>query len=441
MGVRTRTILVWGLLLVAFGLRLIGAVRAAPPAKDAAEYHRLAGHMVAGRGFSADGESPTAYRPPGYPAFLAAIQAGGGGPLAVGVVESLLGALTCVLLYRLGCRLDRPATGVGAAALWAVNPLAFDSYYAAGSLNSETLASFLLLVVLHCLWVAFETPAVWRSWLAGVALGGAILTKSSLLPLPLFLMPMWLVQAWRQRSLTPIAMGVATAVGCAAVVLPWTVRNLQILGAPVVVSTNGGITFYRSNNPVSDGGHTYPAGGLDQFVDCTEVERSARLHAEGMRFLADHPEKIPWLVYRKIRLLMDPFYESTLWGGRRTVNAWFVLLAPVAMIGFFASIRRKDRWTLLGTCALIELIFVTAVFHGYARYRFPYEPLLALWAAGGIGLIFDRLRSLRCIARHEHKQSISQDRRPEVKSHGCTSYGYGSSIFRNIAGVYDECGK
>jgi len=393
---KARSMWLWGILLVAFLLRLIGTPTAVPLVKDPAEYRSLAGHLLEGGGFSTDGRTPTAFRPPGYPVFLAGVLGLSGGRLVVvRLMECLLGVLTCGLLFRLGRHVAGPAVGLTAAAWWAVNPLAFDSYFAAGTINSETVCSFLILGSAFLLWRSFETPSGRLALAAGLALGVSILTKSALLPLPMFLLPLWVFRSWRQRSLRPVLLGAVTALGCALCVLPWTARNWCVFGTPVLVSTNGGITFYRSNNPVSDGGHTYPVGGLDRFSELDEVQRSSRFHQEGLAFLRAHPEKIPWLAYRKTRLLLDPFYGSTLNGGATTVNFWLLIGLPLGLVGLVASARVAPWWTSISLSFLLALLFVTVLYHGYDRYRFPYEPFLALWAAFGVQALLRRLSSCR----------------------------------------------
>ena len=47
---------------------------AAPPSKDALQYHKIAMHLLSGHGFEVVG-IPTGYRSPAYPVFLALIYA------------------------------------------------------------------------------------------------------------------------------------------------------------------------------------------------------------------------------------------------------------------------------------------------------------------------------------------------------------------------------
>lgn len=378
--------LLLGIVVVATGLRLLNAATAPACARDAAEYDTLARRLAHGLGYTLATGAPTAFRPPAYPGFLAAVYAlTGGSRIAAKGIDCALGVLTCILLFAVGKRLFHPAAGLWAAGLWAVNPLAVDSYFAAGTLCSETFVTLAVLLATYLLWYSFQSPRLEPSFAAGMALGLAILAKSSLLLLPFFLLSLWLLRAKRQRSVRPIALGAVAALGCAVVVLPWTARNAVAMGAFIPVSTNGGVTFYRSNNQTSDGGHTYPPGGLDRFGGLSEQARSKAFFNAGLKFLGAHADTIPWLVYRKLRMLCDPFYQSRARGGRATPNVWFLLCLPLGLAGFWVSIKRAPWWNAIVLGTLAELAFVTILFHGYARYRFPYETFLALWSGLGLG--------------------------------------------------------
>src|SRR5436189_6242920 len=72
---------------------------------DSKDYDALGLSLASGSGF-ADNHSPNTYRPPGYPFFLAAIYGCLGHYYAgVTVIQSLLGALTCLVMLKIGARL------------------------------------------------------------------------------------------------------------------------------------------------------------------------------------------------------------------------------------------------------------------------------------------------------------------------------------------------
>src|SRR2546425_890782 len=67
---------------------------------DSKDYDALGLSLASGSGF-ADNHSPNTYRPPGYPFFLATIYGRlGHHYAAVTVIQSVLGALTCLMIQR-----------------------------------------------------------------------------------------------------------------------------------------------------------------------------------------------------------------------------------------------------------------------------------------------------------------------------------------------------
>ena len=88
---------------VALAIRVVWVVVfQTPPESDPVDYDRLAWQLAQGKGYVRDDGTPTAFRPVGYPAFLAAIYlVFGHSWLAAGVANALLGTLSVALTYRL----------------------------------------------------------------------------------------------------------------------------------------------------------------------------------------------------------------------------------------------------------------------------------------------------------------------------------------------------
>src|SRR4051794_863193 len=85
----------------------LACVRAPMPLmSDSEEYLGLARNLAAARGFTADGITPTSYRPPLYPALIVAA---GQSLTAVVLIQCALGAATALLTYLIARRyFDRP---------------------------------------------------------------------------------------------------------------------------------------------------------------------------------------------------------------------------------------------------------------------------------------------------------------------------------------------
>ena len=115
--------LMLALFLLALVVRLyaVTAYGVAEPTADAADYHRLATGLARGAGYVSEAGVPTAWRPPGYPFFLACVYAVSGPSVrAATFVQAGLGALTVLLLAWFGGALAgrRVTTACSAGRCW-----------------------------------------------------------------------------------------------------------------------------------------------------------------------------------------------------------------------------------------------------------------------------------------------------------------------------------
>ena len=134
-----------GILVLALSLRLGYVVLAvgasAPPEYDGVDYDLLARNLLASKGYALY-SGPTAFRPPGYPLFLAGLYAAGEGSLAIlRGLQAVLGAATCAVAYRIARLLFSRRAALLAALLVAVHPVLL---YLCGIVYPELLVSLLL---------------------------------------------------------------------------------------------------------------------------------------------------------------------------------------------------------------------------------------------------------------------------------------------------------
>lgn len=180
--------------------------------------------------------------PPGHPYFLAVLLDwfGAGGIYAAKLCQILASGLVGYFLMLIARRmLDRRA-GIVAGLLWCFYlPLIGFTHY----LWPETLflAFFVPTLYLLVSWspgAAKGGSAVWRVLGAGLLMGVSLLIKESMLYLSVILAALIV---WRYRRVS-LMEGVRHAglfaLGLAAVVCPWTLRNFEVYGrvAPVAAS-------------------------------------------------------------------------------------------------------------------------------------------------------------------------------------------------------------
>ncbi|MGB3613743.1 MAG: hypothetical protein WBA10_08120, partial [Elainellaceae cyanobacterium] len=120
------------------------------------------------------------------------------------------------------------------------------------TLNSELLFTALWLGAL-VLWDCKSLPFSFRVLSTGIVLAAACYVKPIALLIPCLLM---LVDYVKSREIWKnVAAVVIMLVTIGTLVMPWSIRNTQVFGQFVLISTNGGANFWMGNNPESTGGY------------------------------------------------------------------------------------------------------------------------------------------------------------------------------------------
>ncbi len=189
----------------------------------------------------------TAYRPPLYPILLSFL---GGSGSQNGVASNsvycfhlVLGLLTVALSILLGWRLGIGNWSLAAGALVACDPtLLFWSTF----VMTETLATFLCVVLLITLHRLSDRPTLINAAFSGAAAGFAMLCRPTFLAFLLLTVMTIVVMKtdWRKRVVTLIAFVVTLC----AVLAPWTIRNYRLFQRPIYATTHGGYTLLLGNN-------------------------------------------------------------------------------------------------------------------------------------------------------------------------------------------------
>jgi len=238
---RERLVWIFGIALV---VRLIYALPQAELVwiNDMGAYLQLASNMMFGQGYVTALEPHfLSWRPPGYPFFLIVVfTIFGHSALALAFVQSVIGALTCVGIQRIGSVCAGEKVGSLAAALCIVDP---ELIHFTPMQLTETLFVALLVWVVWLSIRVFE-GAGWRTvGLTGCVLGAAILVRPSILPVaPLIALFVGFgsVADAQGRARRVLVIALLAAV----VVAPWTIRNYRIHGEFVPVATIGGVALY-----------------------------------------------------------------------------------------------------------------------------------------------------------------------------------------------------
>ncbi|MCJ7707882.1 MAG: glycosyltransferase family 39 protein, partial [Anaerolineales bacterium] len=251
-------IVVLGILLV-IRMCLTGVIARDPEAAiltDSHGYLSLATSLVQGDGYTGGpGSSVDLARPPGYPAFLAAVFLTlGREAWKIVLAQEALGIIVCDALYWIGREVGSPRFGLAAAVLFALMPNP-----ALWSMLILTEALFTALIVVGCGCLVLYLVRGWSPALlgAGLGLGAGALVR----PVGLVLLPAWVLLVFLRRKSGGSRRAIAEAVTLLVLAfllttLPWMVRNQRVWGVLTVSSIgNWNLGYYIASATLADADH------------------------------------------------------------------------------------------------------------------------------------------------------------------------------------------
>lgn len=404
------------------------------PFLDAAIYDAWARRLAAGEG------SPPEpfYFAPGYPYALGLLYRLFSPSLAVVyVVQFALGVASIALIHHLA----RLAFG-SRAALWAAGLAAlYASFpFLEAKVMSASPALALLLGSLALLAWAGRRGGAWRWAASGLLLGLTSLVRPETLltaPFVLVWIHRWgvpppaegIASPWRRApSRAAAAAAGLLAAGWVAAILPAVAHNVRNGGGSTLISSQGGITFYQSNNPRARGLYVFLSregfsGAPERQAQeekaiaekalgrpLSRSEVSAYWFGKGVEFIRERPGRFLWLLGMKLLRFVGSYEYSTeyiLYVERETVRLLWAPFVPFALIVALAvpALARSlaggrggaqetagaeeppARLNAAGGLLLLTLaanVATVLAFYVSSRYRLPSAP--PLMAFGGATL-------------------------------------------------------
>ncbi len=371
---------------------------------DGGQYSRLATGLLEHGSYLNDRGRPSAYWPPGYPFFMAAVYAlFGVNIVALRVVQCLIGAGTVALVHRIATRvLDRDGARLAALAT-ALYPLFI---YSAGADMPVTLQIVLIAGGVLLTLVAVERSSARAALGAGLLGAWATLVAASALP-AFLLFALWMVwdregTARRGRSRS-IRLALACLLPIVVIVGAWGVRNQRVFGHPVLVSTNGGYNLWLGNHPgvkASTGNRAQVPGtdevpGMDAeaariwSLPGNEATRDSAFTRRALEHIAaDVPRFLRLSLSKSMELWAlypRPMTEDRPRLGIEKLASLFSygLLLPFALVWLFVSLPRS-RVALLVLLLFLVYSMVHAVILSKVRFRLPLDTFVIIYGSGGV---------------------------------------------------------
>jgi hypothetical protein len=363
---------------------------------DEREYIQGALSVAASQGFEYGAEADAALGPvrfpraPLYPLALALLSLIAGPEVfipTVRAVQCVLGSLAVVVMAAIARRLAGSRAAVATAAIGAIHlPLAWMPAF----ILSETLYSALALAgVLVLVPRAQESrtrASRWRVVAGGVLAGLAALTR----PIHLAVIAITAVLLVPRRR---VGAAMLFLVAAAAVIGPWTVRNVLVYHRLVLIAPIGGVNFWIGNHPLAVGDGDLAANpriALDnrrfraEHPGLREAQLEPLYYREALRTIAEAPGRWLLLLARKAWYSIvptGPSYALHSWRYRAASVAWWVLLLPFAVAGYARLLGAgRPAWPVLALAA--GSLAAGLVFFPQERYRIPaLDPVAVIGAA------------------------------------------------------------
>lgn len=344
-------------------------------------------------------------RSPMYPLVIGAVYSVfGENPMAVYLLQCLLMAGTCWLVFDMGRRVFNLRTGIFASVMCALHPLMLRYV---PDLHLETLLSFLFTLVVWCSVRFYEKPDVTRGIWFGLAGGFAALTKAVVMLYPgLFVAAILALRFLLKKrvALPSIAAIVVIPVMMLLVIAPWTYRNYEVTGKFVLITTGFNDAFLRGyvfsekdyallrRPPYTDAENASNAwfrslaeqAGTVWERDDYETEQILGLEVK--RKLKEEPADF----FRKFFTGLFTFWyqmtslPNSLLTGVCALGAWVL-----ALIGARRA-WQEDRPLWMFLLPALHLNFLLAILLALGRYSAPIMPALLVASAFGIDTVLSK---------------------------------------------------
>jgi 4-amino-4-deoxy-L-arabinose transferase-like glycosyltransferase len=354
---------------------------------DVDMYHRLALSVAREGSLREPDGRLTALREPGYPVFLAGLyRAAGPSYPALCLAQSLLGALTVLMVFFLGLRIFGPFAAWAAALMACLHP---QLLYYASLPRRETLQAFLLMAGIWALWRCIDRPSGWKASACGALWGLTPLTNAVFLPAGF-------AAAWSfwssGRPRRQAALFLAVFLGVYAL---WPARNLLSLRR-FIPGMNAGWAHLYVGLVVPDEAAGTPAERafivsdpvLREADSLKESDREALFFRGSVRWIAANPHlflRRLGLSFLKLwRLVPYPrdygmSYRKIFWASLLS-DGWII---PLGLFGMALAGRKRPEFDLFNlVLALTTLAYM--VFWAVIRYRVPLMPIVFLYAGYGL---------------------------------------------------------
>ena len=352
-----------------------------PPHNDMAEWDKARLSIINSLPYTANWT-------PLYPAVLALItKVFGESYVVLNLANAVFSIITCYYIFLSAREIFGKRTAYLALLFSAVY---IDMIWYCGVMMAETLGMMLLTVLVYRV-IKNRSFAV-----SGLFLGLTCLTKGLFIVLlPGFLV--WIYQrerkaAWLRKSAVFTGMTFLT-------LLPWSVRNIIVHKAPVLLEPHWASAMFAGHNPYATGGYDYEYlnhedGKFELDPALSIVEKNRLYTRKALDFMLHNPlRELQLTALRASKHLTfatsfvayrEPYPARKLMFGLSLLQN--MILFPLCALGMAFSFRDRGAFGFSMIITILAGVFIT-IFSANTRMRMPLVPAMLTLAAHGAILL------------------------------------------------------
>jgi len=361
---------------------------------DEVSYDILGFNLAEYHEFSLQKGVPSIRRSPGYPLFLAAAYSiVRHSFVAVGLLQAVLGSLTCLLIYLIGAKAADRKTGTAAALISAVYP--FFIYYTPYILP-ETLLIFLCTLTVYQAMACSEKASFLNLALTGMFIAATGLVKPVFFAfLPFCLIGFFIL--WRGQRGRILKCAIMTFFFC-AVVLPWGIRNHKQFGKFSIVYAGAGSYLLDKIEQVEG-----------KWDGTTDVGQSLSVDRNHIREAVSKLKRRPVVLYKILKVNFSNFWSISPHLKKVDPNQnvksriviisgfiFFDIILVLSLAGLWVSRRRWRNFIFLYGIIISTMVAYIPI-HAITRYRRPVMPFVIIFAAVGLEHIHKKLKDKKLL--------------------------------------------
>gem|GEM_PF-3244062 len=355
------------------------------------------------------------YRAPLYPYFVSILYAiSGSSRLFVGIIQIILGSMSCALVYLIARRFASDKVSLVAGIIASIYGVFI---YLDSELVPNTLTAFLLLGGIFILTLTRQKSPLRPYLLSGILIGLASTAHPSTILFGLMAL-LWFVLGFKGRVSRRLARWAMLLVGMAIAIMPVTLHNAFRSGDFILISSNLGTDFLAGNNIRSDGKSAKLPGQSSEIMwnydsaknlaerisgeELSPAGVSAFYLKQALTFIEASPKEAFGLIVKRKYMTINgyeissdrPFYFYSKSSWLLSVLTWdrvisfpMGLLIPLFIVGVISTLSRWNKQILL-YCFLISAFIWPALFYVNIQTRAPVAfPIIILASIGLFAII------------------------------------------------------